>query len=455
MGEPRGSTPTPVGPSKTGNGATIAIWAAGGILAIVAVIVLANVITFGHNAVKLAHEIPKVVYKGPAASKGDSAFEWGGFPLSNTVKPLAEPKGITYVHIATGVGRFGTPIVVALDQHGDAWAWGWNGTGALGDGTLTGRASPTRVLMPKGVTFAVVAVGDTQVVALDSSGRAWQWGTDFAMPFPRTVGGLLRPTLVPMPAGVVFTQVSGGFEFAVALDSTGRIWTWGSNYAGQLGDGTAQHRTTAALRTTPALIHSKPGLRFVSVHAGGDAAAAFDSAGNLWSWGADEFGQLGSGASLGNAACPRQADAPQPCATEPVEAKFPAGVRIVAAALGRSSALALDDRGRVWAWGDNRSGQLGLSLPAGRTSSDTPKLVASPVGITFSRIAAGAATSLAIDVDGRLWGWGYRGLVPPATTCPDRSFGCVMKPAPLPVPRGVKIGELAANEESTIALAVR
>ena len=59
--------------------------------------------------------------------------------------------------------------------------------------------------------------------------------------------------------------------------------------------------------------------------------------------------------------------------------------------------------GAVWAWGDNDRGQLGNGT---RTSSDVPVHVDVPKGVSFSAVSSGGFASYAIDGSGRLWAWG-------------------------------------------------
>jgi alpha-tubulin suppressor-like RCC1 family protein len=86
---------------------------------------------------------------------------------------------------------------------------------------------------------------------------------------------------------------------------------------------------------------------------------------------------------------------------------------ITAIAAGGDFSLALDVNGGLWAWGNNGYGQLGVPLATTPTvdnkniSTTAIQVTGFPAGITITKIAAGVAHSLAIDQDGKIWAWGY------------------------------------------------
>jgi len=73
------------------------------------------------------------------------------------------------------VGR-GTPAVAATPS-GAAYAWGYNGTGELGNGTYTANSStPVPVALPSGVTATALAAGENHSLAIGSDGKVYSWG---------------------------------------------------------------------------------------------------------------------------------------------------------------------------------------------------------------------------------------------------------------------------------------
>lgn len=144
----------------------------------------------------------------------------------------------------------------ALDEHGQVWTWGSNHHGELGDGTEEPRFSPGKVQQPEGVLFEDLAVGDFYMVALDQSGRAWSWGSNTSGRLgvgedPADLGRSALPMPVAMPDGVRFTAVTVGSHHAVAIDQDGNAWAWGYNSRGRLGDGTTEDRWEPTLVKAP------------------------------------------------------------------------------------------------------------------------------------------------------------------------------------------------------------
>jgi alpha-tubulin suppressor-like RCC1 family protein len=118
--------------------------------------------------------------------------------------------------------------------------------------------------------------------------------------------------------------------------------------------------------------------------------------GELYACGRNDHGQLGLGTT--NASQPFFSAVPRPGNVQ----------RWIGVAVGAGHALGIADTGELHAWGDNRSGQLGL----GYTNEHElgPVLVPRPSGVTaWQDVRAGAGHSLALAEDGRLFGWGANG----------------------------------------------
>jgi alpha-tubulin suppressor-like RCC1 family protein len=89
-----------------------------------------------------------------------------------------------------------------------------------------------------------------------------------------------------------------------------------------------------------------------------------------------------------------------------VPVKLPGPVRKVfqgGSGAKNGQTVAILANGSVWSWGDNDRGQLGISS---KLSSDVPRRVDVPKGVTFVKVSSGGFASYAIDRTGRLWAWG-------------------------------------------------
>src|SRR5205823_11853263 len=106
----------------------------------------------------------------------------------------------------------------------------------LGDGTQVDRRVAVQVLGLAGVT--AVAAGAAHSVALQSDGTVWAWGDNSAGQLG-TVGPRPRTQPVRVRGLHDVTAIASGVGYhTLALDKDGGVWTWGANQLGQLGNGT-------------------------------------------------------------------------------------------------------------------------------------------------------------------------------------------------------------------------
>jgi alpha-tubulin suppressor-like RCC1 family protein len=231
---------------------------------------------------------------------------------------------------------------------------------------------------------AQVSAGLDNSVALTTDGTVWTWGDAAALGNGSTTNSTVA---VHLPGLSSITKVSAGYGFDLALRSDGTVWAWGTNSLGQLGDG-----NTAASGLTPVQVTGLTGV--TQIAAGSQFGLALRSDGTVWSWGFNDFGQLGDGSRA-------EADVPVPVT----------GLSLITQiAAGGSSAMAVQSlpfRGAVlwsvWDWGRNTFGQLGDGTT---TEHSTPEQV-SGIGVpTVAQIAVGGNFSMLLGSDGSLWGWG-------------------------------------------------
>ncbi|MDQ0114055.1 RCC1 domain-containing protein [Paenibacillus harenae] len=211
---------------------------------------------------------------------------------------------------------------LALKSDGTVWAWGLNNAGQLGNGTTTDHLTyfhtPAQVRDLDSVT--AVAAGDGLSLVLKSDGTVWQIQST-----PVQVQGL--DSVVSIAAG-------GGHSLAVKSD--GALWVWGYNYYGQLGDGSTTDRDTPI---------QLQGLSSVAAIAADEwHSLALKSDGTVWAWGC----------------IPKGGDCYE---YEPDIRTTPFQVQDLSSAVGIAEgfehSLAVKSDGTVWAWGENRFGQLG------------------------------------------------------------------------------------------------
>jgi alpha-tubulin suppressor-like RCC1 family protein len=314
-----------------------------------------------------------------------TAYSWG----DNTHGQLGDgsttnsnaPAKITSISGATAVAT-GDQFSVALLNDGTVWAWGQNDFGQLGDGSTTESHVPVQVVGLSGVM--AVAAGSDFALALRGDGTVWAWGHN-------DVGQLGNVTLTDSSTPVQVTgfnitvaAISAGYNHCIALDTVSTVWTWGSNSNGQIGNG-ADPATVPYYNT--------------AVHLGVGTATAV-AAGNcfsiavtryrldtiVYSWGLNNFGQLGVGNTI-------QYNAP-------VGISNFSGTMTVSA--GFDHVLAVKTDGSVWSWGNNDHGQLGVGSSGGISVS--PVAVGGISAITS--VSAGVGDSMVMDINNAIWAWG-------------------------------------------------
>lgn len=276
----------------------------------------------------------------------------------------------------------------ALLTDGSLYAWGLGTQGQLGDGGQGNSfGTPVRVRFPAGVKIASIPDDvmpyDTGL-AVDTEGHAWGWG--------RNRGGELclgnkrsYRTPVRLPFGDV-TTLAGASNHAL-YDAAGTLYACGQNVTGDLGDGSGRSSTT------PVRVTGLDGSSVTRLVASFANSGALLTDGEYFDWGYDAAGQLGDG-RLG------------PSSDVPVRVKLPGPVAEVVqggSIWNNGQTLAMLSDGSLWAWGNDRAGQLG---DRATTSQPSPVRFYPPAGVTYRSLATGSATSYAISTTGNVYAWG-------------------------------------------------
>ena len=340
----------------------------------------------------------------------------------------------------------GRSHTIALKDDGTVWAWGYNEYGQLGDGTHTNQNIPGSVPGLSNVT--AIDAGDDYTIVSKEDGSVWTWGSNY---HGELGNGKNIYQKVPIPVSGLssVTVIAAGYSHSIALRNDASVWTWGSNDDGELGDGTntgqnipglisefsnvtaiaAGNSHTIALKDNgtvwawgslsqlgdetrtsdsqriPGFV---PGLSNITdITAGGYHSICLKNDGSVWAWGSNRYGQLGDRTNTYSRNIP---------------ASVPGLTNIIAIAAGSSHSIALKKDGTVWAWGRNKSGQLGNG-----TTSDQNIPGSIPGLSSVIAIAAGDSHSIAIKEDGSVWTWGENnyGQLGNGTTSDQNIPGCV------------------------------
>ncbi len=273
---------------------------------------------------------------------------------------------------------------LAIRSGGTVWAWGFNFSGEVGDGTTTNRSTPVQVAGLTGITQ--VAAGQDFSLARRSDGTVWAWGGNGHGEIGNGTISQHQLTPVQVTGLTGVTKIAAGADFGLALRSDGTVWAWGDNQSGQLGNGT----------TANSLIPIQvSGLSQVtSISAGFDFSLATRPRGNtaltsVWAWGGNSLGQLGDGTFNSRVV---------PEAVAGIGTSFIAGV-----AAGDDYGMVLGTDGSVWGWGADYHGQLG-NAPASAPVTHPVNTIGAGSGIT--QLATGADHVLGLKSDGTVLAWG-------------------------------------------------
>ncbi len=322
----------------------------------------------------------------------------------------------------TGELAVGSNFTLALKADGSVWSWGDNFWGQLGDPSLSPYAPQTTPVMVPGLNDIVaISAGNLHGLALKRDGTVWSWGRNNEAqlgrnaPNPAQVGQVdtLPSDIVGITAGETNSLairrdgtvwdwgiVAGSFSGPVQLSNLsgvtravatygghravlktdgevgGRVWSWGDNFWGQLGDPSL---SPYAPQTTPVMV---PGLN--------DIVAI--SAGNL-------LGALGDGTTTTRLT---------PVLSQGIDS-------IVVPNGGYAHSYALRTDGSVWTWGWNAYGQLGTGVPG---DAWVPQASLMIDAVVVARSAGGANHVAAARADGEVWVWGnnYNGQLGDGTS---------------------------------------
>jgi alpha-tubulin suppressor-like RCC1 family protein len=301
------------------------------------------------------------------------------------------------------------PAQAPTSVAGQVFAFGLNNYGQLGStaNTTTKNANPTPTLVAlPGATGPVteIATGLNHSLAVTSTGQLYafgvnQYGQLGSANAVGSKGANPAPTLVTLPGAVgPVTEIAAGLNYSLAVTSTGQLYAFGDNRYGQLGN--ANNNGVAVANPTPTPVTLPGATGPVSeISAGASQSLAVTSTGQLYAFGENEYGQLGSMTNNGEeSADPTPMLVALPGATGPVS-------QISA---GSFDSLALTSTGQLYAFGLNEYGQLGSTTNNATTNANpTPTLVTLP-GATgpASEISAGASHSLAVTSTGQLYAFG-------------------------------------------------
>ncbi|QIM19507.1 hypothetical protein G7066_14665 [Leucobacter coleopterorum] len=354
------------------------------------------------------------------------------------------------------VGTFASPRFVAqgnsneqisiLDDTGNIYLWGYNddgglGTGASGAGDVNALFTPTLLQ-----TMPALAAGDKVVgatngtmssLAVTEAGRVFAWGRaypDGAKSVPTEV------TSFPgLPVGDKIVQLSSGNVHSAALSESGQLYTWGAGGNGVLGTGNTTAQTAPVNVTS--FVPLAAGEKIVHVEASFVNTAVLTSLGKIYLWGHGGYSQLGTGSTANAIVAP----------VSPVG--LPADDPVVQVAAHSAAYVALTASGRVFTWGSNVNGELGIG--SSDSVSAVPVEVTSfpelPAGDRITQVEMGQYHVVALSESGVVYTWGSQsnGKLGNGQTVTAKQFTPFRVPAVPSLISGDRVVSVAAGGSTT------
>lgn len=296
---------------------------------------------------------------------------------SDKMETKTYPTVIEGIENPTQVNR-GKNHNLVLDKNGDVWCWGSNTNNPMG--TLGGKVKKASKMT--GISnVKQIAAGTEFSIFLKNDGTLWGVGkNDKGQIGQGNTDDYLTPTQITTMK--TFKKVSAGESFVVALAEDG-LYSWGANTDGQIGNGTTDDEYVPVKLST----ELENGEYFTDISAGTNFCLGLTNFGNVYSWGNNGSGRLGLGDKNNR--------------NIPTKIVGITGIKNISA--GDSSSLAVKNDGTVYGWGYGSDGQLGFFVTG---STLNPKEITTLNGKNIKQTSCGRAFSIAIGRDGKLYSFG-------------------------------------------------
>ncbi|MDI6788775.1 MAG: chromosome condensation regulator RCC1, partial [Planctomycetota bacterium] len=327
-------------------------------------------------------------YRYTAAIKTNGTlWAWGdgadgrlgrGTTVDSSVPVRETTNGTNWKQVSCGSDLYAH--TAAVKTNGTLWTWGDDTNGKLGNGAPTADVlTPTQIAT--GITnWKQVSCGNQHTAAVTLDGKLYTWGDNaFGQLGDDTLADQASP--VQVGSDTDWNMVSSGYNHTIAVKNNGDIYVWGNSSTGELGIGTR-------LKTSPVQVGTA--MDWAQASAGDDYTAAVKTTGQLWAWGDNTYGRLGNGSTADRGL--------------PVRIGSDTNWQYVdcGSDLAYCHTVATRTAGTLWAWGDGGQGQLGR----GTTTDSSVPVQESTLATTWASCSAGSSFSHAVKTDGTLWGWG-------------------------------------------------
>jgi len=249
---------------------------------------------------------------------------------------------------------------LAIDTAGRLFVWGSNTNGQLGLGTTINRSSPVQLPAPSGQSWSLCfASGDTSA-AITNNGSVFVWGNNI-------LGKLGNLSAINRSSPILlagsWSKISMGAGSMYGIRPDGTLWSWGNNQYGELGLGFG-----GGSRSSPVQVGTD--ADWIDVEGGLNCAFAIKQNKNLYSFGYGGLGNLGTN-TANNRSNPTLITS---ASINPLEQNTSAPLRLetaqswISVGAGVNQSAAINNSSKLYVWGNNNFGNLGLSDTINRSN---------------------------------------------------------------------------------------
>jgi alpha-tubulin suppressor-like RCC1 family protein len=345
----------------------------------------------------------------------------------------------SYIKQVTGGGYHS----MALTENGRIYAWGYNGHCEIGVGDTANKSLPVEVTTAgtpmEGRTIVSIGAGRFHSLAVDDTGRVYAWGlNDEGQLGDGSTITRCRPVAVSVAGTplqgkrVVTAESASNARQTIVMTDEGLAYGWGHNANGQLGDGTKINRTVPVAVSTAGT--PLQGRVVIQAIAGTAVSYLLSQEGHVFVLGDNNnHGEYANG-TFGTGT---QAVTQVNMAGTPLEGK-----RVTSLSADGFHILALTDEGDVYSWAWNIRGQLGIGTWAGPNICTSWEAEPCSVSIRsvvtdgtpmngrdIIQVATGDSWSYAVAADGTTYSWGNNlsGILGQGTISPSEPLPKQMK----------------------------
>lgn len=309
----------------------------------------------------------------------------GGIEEEHILTPVSMDWYLAHTVIEAALGDNHTLL---LTKDGRVYSCGSNDYGQLGHDQPRKRPQPVSGLDAHPIIH--VACGSMHSMALNEWGQVFAWGSDLYGQLGLQIGEELQsvPKIVRALAAYHVVQIACGQRHSLALLNNGEILTWGANNFGQLGIGKISNS-----EPLPKVVQSLLGIPLAFIATGSNHSFCISKSGGVYGWGKNTRGQLGLNDTENK--------------KFPTQLRTLRNIRVRYIACGEEFSMFLTLDGGVFTCGAGMYGQLGHGT---QSNEILPRQVVELMGSTITQIACGRQHSLAlVPSRGRVYSFGIGG----------------------------------------------